>query len=120
MENEVVKFSREAMHLFLKQHFLLKDKIFAVEDEKIRAIQDELISVTRKIHLLLDQENPHVRVVVGLGGNFKAGKESYLMKYTIYQKRKKIFEYPNNLVCILPPDFSDFSDFCRFANRNDN
>lgn len=110
-------FSPEIMDLYLRQHFLLREKIQTHDNRKEKAIQEKIIAIFSKLHQIMLAQDPHVRVIVGLGGNFKEGRETYLMKYSTFCKRKEIFEFPNNLVSFIPPNFDSFLEFARFANR---
>lgn len=110
------KFSREIMELYLRQHFLLREKIQTTDNRKEKLIQEKILAVFSKLHQKMLVQDPHVRVIVGLGGNFKDGRETYLMKYSTFCRRKEIFEYPNNLVSFIPPDFDSFLEFAKYAN----
>jgi hypothetical protein len=114
------KFSREIMELYLRQHFLLREKIQTTDRRKEKLIQEKILSIFSTLHQKMLVQDPHIRVIVGLGGNFKDGRETYLMKYSTFCKRKEIFEFPNNLVSFIPPDFDTFIEFARFANREKN
>lgn len=113
-------FSAEAMGLYLEQHFLLREKIQTRSEEKAKRIQSQIMDVFASLHKKIRIENPHVRVIVGLGGDFKMGRETYLMKYSVFCKWKEIFEYPNNLVSFIPPGFNTFMEFARYANTTRN
>lgn len=114
---QVKKFPQDAMELFLDQHFLLKKKVLTVEDEKVNHLQGQLRNNFSNLHRKLKETNPHVRMVVGYGGNFKFGVETFLLSYRTFCDRKNIFEWPNNMVSFLPPEFNNFSEFIRFANQ---
>jgi hypothetical protein len=114
------KFSREIMELYLRQHFLLREKIQTTDNRKVKLIQEQILAVFSKLHQKMLVQDPHVRVIVGLGGNFKDGRETYLMKYSTFCKRKEIFEFPNNLVSFIPPDFDSFLEFAKYANSERN
>lgn len=116
------KFSPEIMELYLQQHFLLKDKIKSSNQKKMKELQFKILRVFSELHNKMLESNPHVRVIVGLGGNFKEGRESYIMKYSVFCRRKDLFEFPNNLVSFIPPNFENFMDFAHYANnfKNEN
>ncbi len=116
-EIALTKFSPEIMNLYLRQHFLLREKIQTTDNIKEKLIQNKILTIFSKLHQKMLRFDPHVRVIVGLGGNFKEGRETYLMKYSTFCKRKEIFEFPNNLVSFIPPDFDTFLEFAQFANR---
>lgn len=117
---DLVNFSSEIMRLYLRQHFLLREKIQTTDRKKEKAIQNQILEIFSNLHHRMLKEDPHVRVIVGLGGNFKEGRETYLMRYSTFCKRKEIFEFPNNLVSFIPPNFDTFMDFARYANRARN
>lgn len=116
----IIKFSEEAMDLYLQQHFMLKDKIQAANDELQGELQVKILQTFSQLHKLLTTEDPHVRVIVGVGGNFREGKEIFLMRYSSFCRRKKLFEYPNNMVSFIPPEFNNFMEFARFAIQSGN
>jgi hypothetical protein len=121
MKDEKLKrFSREIMDLYLKQHFLLREKIQTTDNRKEKLIQDKILAIFSKLHQKMLVQDPHVRVIVGLGGNFKEGRETYLMKYSTFCRRKEIFEFPNNLVSFIPPNFDSFLEFAKYANTSRN
>jgi hypothetical protein len=111
------KFSREAMELYLYQHYLLKDKVLAKDEETINELQIKILETFSSLHKVLIKEDPHIRAIVGLGGNFKNSKDTFLMKYSVFCRRKMLFEYPDNLVSFIPPDFHNFKQFAYFANQ---
>ena len=117
---QIVNFPPEAMDLFLDQHFLLKEKVFSSEDAQIKKLQTKILSVYSDLHKKLEEKNPHVRMVVGYGGNFKYGVETFLMSYKTFRKQKSMFEYPNNMVSFLPPEFNSFREFVQFADQQRN
>lgn len=117
MERIKIKtFSSEAMKLYLKQHFLLREKVNTSDENHSRNLHFQTLEIFSRLHKLLSIENPHVKMVVGLGGDFKSGKEQYLLKYSAFCRRKEMFEFPNNLVSFIPPNFENFLDFARYAN----
>ena len=111
------KFSREAMELYLYQHYLLKDKVLARDEETANELQIKILETFSSLHKLLIKEDPHIRAIVGLAGNFRDGKETFLMKYSVFCRRKILFEYPDNLVSFIPPDFDNFKQFAAFASQ---
>lgn len=117
---DVVTFSSEIMRLYLRQHFLLREKIQTTDRRKEKTIQNQILEIFSNLHGKMLKQDPHVRVIVGLGGNFKEGRESYLMKYSTFCRRKELFEFPNNLVSFIPPNFDTFLEFARYANKVKN
>jgi len=117
---DVVNFSSEIMRLYLRQHFLLREKIQTTDRKKEKTIQNQILEIFSNLHNKLLKQDPHVRVIVGLGGNFKEGRETYLMKYSTFCRRKELFEFPNNLVSFIPPNFDSFMEFARYANKVKN
>lgn len=115
---DLKKFNHEIMDLYLKQHFLLREKIQTSDNRQEKIIQSKILNIFSILHQKMLLHDPHVRVIVGLGGNFKEGRETYLMKYSTFCRRKDIFEFPNNLVSFIPPNFDSFLEFAKYANNH--